>query len=372
MNDETQGFHTYDDAPPIEPPTQKANGRLILPPPSLPMDCAREYVALRCLHENAPTLRWWREGWWEWRQSHWFEISTNTVRSRLYEFTEHAAYVIKKKDVEIEVGWAPSRRKIADLIEALGAILILSDEFDQPSWLDQRNTGAIVATTNGLLDVMHRQLLPHTPKYFNQTFVPFDYVADAAEPEKWLSFLSELWPDEPEAIDVLGEWYGYVISGLLHLQKILLTVGPTRGGKGIIGRMLAALVGKQNACGPTLTGLGGEFGLQPLIGKPLAVVSDARFTGRNNSTVVERLLSISGEDTLTVNRENRAHWNGKLPTRLHIISNELPKLGDASGAIVGRFVLLQLSRSWLGKEDTELEDRLCTERQLVHHEPEIL
>jgi hypothetical protein len=40
-------------------------------------------------------------------------------------------------------------------------------------------------------------------------------------------------------------------------------------------------VGDDNVAGPTLSSLGGEFGLQPLIGKPLAVVSDARFSGRD-------------------------------------------------------------------------------------------
>jgi putative DNA primase/helicase len=83
--------------------------------------------------------------------------------------------------------------------------------------------------------------------------------------------------------------------------------------------------------------------------------------GKNSNVVVERLLSISGEDTLTIDRKYKDHWTGKLPTRMHIISNELPKLGDASAAIVGRFVLLLLSRSWLGKEDTELEGRLSQE-----------
>ena len=67
--------------------------------------------------------------------------------------------------------------------------------------------------------------------------------------------------------------------------------------------------------------------------------------------VVERLLSISGEDTLTVNRKYREQWTGKLPTRFMVISNELPQLGDASTAIAGRFVPLLLTRSWLGKED---------------------
>ena len=49
---------------------------------------------------------------------------------------------------------------------------------------------------------------------------------------------------EPDAIDVLGEWFGYVISGRLDLHKILLMVGPTRGGKGAIARVLTALIGR--------------------------------------------------------------------------------------------------------------------------------
>jgi len=94
----------------------------------------------------------------------------------------------------------------------------------------------------------------------------------------------------------------------------------------------------------------------------LAVISDARFEGKKDaSVVVERLLSISGEDTLTVNRKYRDQWTGKLPSRLHVLSNELPKLGDASTAIVGRIVLLLLSNSWLGREDHELEPTLHTE-----------
>ena len=44
-----------------------------------------------------------------------------------------------------------------------------------------------------------------------------------------------------------------------------------------------------------------------------------------------------------------------------MLSNELPKLGDASTAIVGRIVLLLLSHSWLGREDHQLEPGLHTE-----------
>ena len=74
-------------------------------------------------------------------------------------------------------------------------------------------------------------------------------------------------------------------------------VGPTRGGKGAIARILGSLVGVQNVCGPTLNGLSGDFGMAPLIGKSLAIVADMRIASRDTSIVVERLLSISGEDS---------------------------------------------------------------------------
>ena len=219
-----------------------------------------------------------------------------------------------------------------------------------------------MATSNGLLDVASLQLYPHKPLYFGQVAVPFPYHPGAPAPAKWLDFLEALWPDEPNAIDVLGEWFGYVISGRLDLHKIFVMVGPTRGGKGVIARILTALIGKRNVCGPTLNSFGSEFGLVPLLGKSLAVISDARSGGgKNSSVVVERLLSISGEDTLTVNRKYRDQWTGKLPVRLHVISNELPRLGDASSAIVGRLVLLLTTRSWLGKENYGLETELRTE-----------
>jgi len=53
-----------------------------------------------------------------------------------------------------------------------------------------------------------------------------------------------------------------------------------------------------------------------------------------------------------------------VPSRFHILSNELPKFGDASTAIVGRFVLLLTTRSRLGREDLQLELDLHELRQL--------
>jgi putative DNA primase/helicase len=105
-----------------------------------------------------------------------------------------------------------------------------------------------------------------------------------------------------------------------------------------------------------------NFGLSPLVDRPLAVVSDARLGTRVDSMVaVERLLSISGEDTLTIDRKYRDPWTGRLPTRFLILTNEIPKFTDASGALASRFVLLVLRNSFYGREDPRLTDRLLEE-----------
>ena len=59
-----------------------------------------------------------------------------------------------------------------------------------------------------------------------------------------------------------------------------MIVGPKRSGKGTLARVLSALVGQANVAGPTLSGLATQFGLSALINKPVAIIADARFSGR--------------------------------------------------------------------------------------------
>ena len=346
------------DPDPLDPALDGTETR-VLPPPSLPMAVARNFVTERCKGtDNALTLRHWRGGWWRWTGPRWVEAEQRAVRADAYRFTENAVYRAGEKSLP----WAPNRRTIADLLEALGAIVLTPDRVGMPTWLDvDIDGGPFVAAANGLLDLSSRELLPHNPRFFNATSVPFDYDPAALDPERWEAFLGDLWDTDSDSKDMLSEWFGYVISGKLDLHKILLLIGPTRAGKGVISRTLGKLVGVENTAGPTLSSLSGDFGLAPLLGKTLAVVSDARLNGRGTSVVVERLLSISGEDTLTVNRKYRDQWTGKLPCRLMLCSNELPQLGDASMAVAGRFIPLILTETFYGREDLDLEDKLARE-----------
>ncbi|WP_411143456.1 phage/plasmid primase, P4 family [Streptomyces sp. x-80] len=336
-----------------------------VPPPSHPMAVAR-HLAPHWQTDGVLTLRRWRATWMRWEDSSWREMDDEEIRAWLYKHLEHATYQFTTPKGEVEErDWAPTIPKIANLTQAIHAVTHLSPRVDPPAWIDDdgatgQDDGPMVACTNGLLRVADRTLLDLTPQFFNLVSVPFDYDPGATAPT-WTAFLEKVWPDDREAVEALQEWFGYVLSGRTDQQKILLIIGPTRSGKGTIARVLSTLVGAGNMAGPTLASMATNFGLSPLLGKSLGVVSDARLDGRDGHKVVERLLTISGEDPIDIDRKFKQPWTGKLPTRLMILSNVLPNFGDSSGVIANRFVVLRMDISWLGKEDPTLSERLVAE-----------
>jgi putative DNA primase/helicase len=203
---------------------------------------------------------------------------------------------------------------------------------------------------------------PHTPLFFSLNSLRYCFTERAPDPVHWLAFLKDIWPEDPQAIEALQEFFGYCLLPDTTQQNILMIVSPKRSGKGTITRVLRGLVGTENTAGPTLGSLGMNFGLWPLLGKSVAVISDARLSGRTDAAIVtERLLSISGEDDQTVDRKNMRPVTTRLTCRFVILTNELPRLNDPSGALAGRLVLLRMTRSWYGKENTRLTDELLKE-----------
>lgn len=152
------------------------------------------------------------------------------------------------------------------------------------------------------------------------------------------------------------------LGDLCAREQPSLAIGPPRGGKGVTAHVTKQLVGPDNYAVRLLGSLGGRFGLQGLIGRSVAVITDARIGKRDGGKeLAEKILSISGEDAPAVERKNLPDWTGCLSTRFWIITNELPQIEDASGALNSRFLLLPYPISHLGEEDLDLESGFVAE-----------
>lgn len=233
-----------------------------------------------------------------------------------------------------------------------------------PFWMsgDGPSPHEIVSFQNGLLHVPTEVLLPASDRFFTLSAVEFDYEASAEEPRSWLEFLDTIWGDDPDSIRLLQEIFGCLLLPDTSQQKMFLIKGPTRSGKGTIGRVLTKLIGQKNVTSPSLGSLGSDFGLEPLIVKQLAIISDMTLgKSTNMATLRENLMRISGEDMVSVNRKYKPVTDWRLSVRFLVLTNSLPRLEDASGAFANRFVPLSMTTSFLDNEDHGLIDRLSEE-----------
>lgn len=314
------------------------------------------------------TLHSWAGLLMAWRDNRYAEMEDEAARHGLLPWLHEALRCVTNRKtgaLELRPFEAnPSTVKAA--LESVRAYVHQPAGIEPPAWLDgggdRPDPLEVLPCRTMNLHIPSGEVLPATPALFNTNALDFDYDPGAPEPVRWLAFLEEIFGDDPEAVGLLQEWFGYCLTADTAQQKMLMLVGPKRCGKGTIGRLLARLVGHGNVCGPTISSLAGSFGLQPLLGKSLAIVSDARFAGEHVSTVIERLLCISGEDALTVDRKHLTSVTLKLSTRMMFLTNELPRIADASGALAGRFLVLRFTRSFFGQEDLALGRKLAAER----------
>jgi putative DNA primase/helicase len=351
-----------------------------------PSRLARLFIEGRCRHRDGLTLRYWQGNCLGWDGGAYRAIPDDDVRAQIHpiikgEFdhlnVEEIAQWERDRDGDQKAKKGPpkalkvTRNLVADTVLALSGYTRLAPRTPQPSWLDGPGpfpADDVLPARNALVHLPGfvagdpGSVIPPTPRFFCPYSLDYDFDPDVSRPGRWLAFLESLSPDDPELSGTLQEWFGYLLTPDTSHQKILMMIGPKRSGRGTIARVIRGLIGPENVANPTLSGLATNFGVAPLIGKPAAVITDARMSGRTDvAQVVERLLAISGEDAQTIDRKHLAAVTVKLPTRFAIISNELPKLTDASGALPSRLIVLPMTRTFYGKEDRGLTAALLAE-----------
>jgi putative DNA primase/helicase len=331
-----------------------------------PHRLARLFLESSCQSAGGWTLRSYGGRWLRWDGIAYsdlpeVELNAELVSRVKQEFDRHS----------IESGKAARKvtnSLLANVRLALGGQLLVPVSQKLPCWTGNAPwpSREVLPARNGLFHLpslaagVENQIAP-TPTFLSTFALDYDIVPNPGPPTKWLKFLDQLWPDKADCVATLQEFMGYYLTLDTSQQKILLMVGPPRCGKGTISKVMSGLVGERNVTWPTSSGLKTNFGLQSLVGKSLAILADAQLN-RHDDTVVERLKNISGEDETTVDRKYADPLNVKLTTRLVILSNDLPRLKDPSGALANRFVILRFTVDFVGREDTTLLAQLLEER----------
>ena len=370
--DPEPGIGETDGQEPGDAPTQSG----ISITKSAPLKTAQSFIKNHYQHGGARTLHYNSGLFYAWTGTRYMQVAEERIKSELYMSLSRAKIWARKPLIFSEEGsdcrdWVaytfnPKRKDVEEVLAALKAAAYCANA-QSPRWLGECDGSTyaeeeLIAFNNGVLHVPTDTFLNHSPLFFNTNAVPFDYNPNAGDPVKWNKFLDALWDDDLESRDTLQEIMGLLLLPDTKHQKIFGIVGPKRAGKGVIARVVRGLLGPENVAAPTLASLSTNFGMSSLIGKRAAIISDARLSGRaDQHTIAERLLSISGEDAIDIDRKFLTVWTGTLAVRFVILTNEVPRIADMSGALPSRLIFLELKESFYGREDMGLTAKLLNE-----------
>lgn len=328
-----------------------------------PMEVVRHLSGEFQIDRETPLTRFWNDQFWRYQDVLWRRASDSVMRSKLYKRLDKELVLVPAEDGKFSLErWSPTAGKINNVMDAARAIYNFGDDAQPGTWLGDMPEGTLIPMQNGFLRLEDRKLIEPSPRFFNTSVSPCVYRAKAKCP-RWLRFINEdLFPTDQESARSLQQWFGLVISRRTDMQKMMLMTGPTRGGRGTISKILKALMSSEYI-GITLDSMAGEFGLESMLGKTLAVIGDSRGAMRRGGEgiVAERLLSISGEDELPINRKGREQLGITLPTRIMAMSNQMLGFSDAGGALNGRWIVVKMTESFAGREDRSLLDKLMKE-----------
>lgn len=201
-------------------------------------------TATRLRAELFPDAIHTNDDWLEYDRGAYRAVEDATMRSTLWATLDAA--VVRTETKKGAVTFEPFKVGAGQVNGVLDALKGVghqpAERMAPPVWLDGHGPPPleIVALRNGLLHVPTGELLPPSPRFFTRNALDMDFAADAPPPAEWLRFVAEVFPD-PAAAELLQDWFGYLLLPETSLQKIMLLVGPTRSGKGVIQHVITAL-----------------------------------------------------------------------------------------------------------------------------------
>ena len=319
-----------------------------------------------------PTLVHYSGYYWQWTGNFYRRIEEGKVTQDLVDFLARAKIECPSKDGDgpsIYADISVTTSLVNSTREMLKSRIFKSADNVVPFWIGDEfcektvstvDTSLLIFGKSKILNLKNMETLPYSPRCFNTAALDFDYDPNAECPQ-WVAFLDSIFGEDEESKQTLMEWMGLCLTSITKFHKAFFIIGPKRSGKGTIARILQKIIGSHNSIAPATSDFGSSFGLQSFIGKTLAIISDARFAKQRTTQVLERVLTITGEDMLTIDRKHKDAVSLHLQTKLMFISNEVPEIVDQSGAFASRFIFLKLSKSFYDNEDTELENKLSLE-----------
>jgi putative DNA primase/helicase len=309
----------------------------------------------------------WGEGWYEWKDDRWQRGTADAPKKYAQEICTKAGDDLKKLGLKSpptpaflhSLGDNPKHERIVSA--ARYGLTISLDRLDaQPMLLGV--PGGVIDLLTGKPRRQNRPR-PGAPIEFVDYVTKRTVVApDKSGCPRWLDFLREVLPYQPEVIEFLKQYCGYSLTGLTTEQKMLFLYGPGGNGKGVFVHTITSILGDEYAINvPSEVLMATKTGEHPqaiarLRGGRLATSTEVE-EGRDWNEA--RIKLFTGGDKLTAHHMHKDDFTFQPNFKLIISGNHQPSLKTVDKAIKRRLLMVPFMLEIADKDvDLELEEKL--------------
>lgn len=206
----------------------------------------------------------------------------------------------------------------------------------------QSSDANLIAFKNGVYDIETGELMPFSPEYviLNKINYDFDPAAYSEVADRTLNKLACF---DSEIRALLEEVIGYTFYRRNELRKAFILLGDKANGKSTYLDMIKTMLGDKNTAALDLKELGDRFKSAELFGKLANIGDDIGDEFIPNPAVFKKLVS---GDRLNVERKGQDPFDFNNYSKLLFSANNIPRIKDKSGAVIGRLVIIPFNASF--------------------------
>lgn len=334
--------------------TQKA-GTDVLPRPIVYADNDPVYLAKviseRYMHEQQRRLVYWRQDWWRYKDGVYRRWSYDEAEAAIHRAVEEEfarQFVECEDEEELKYPRMVTSSVMFNVMKAMKARCILSSEIEMPCWLDGRKGRNWLSMGNGLIDLeavaagkdIDECLRPHNHNWFSPLKLEYDFEA-SCRCDTWHKVVCEAMENDQERIDLLQEWFGYLLIPGHEQQKFVCFEGRGGDGKSTIFTVLRAMLGDSNVSNLSLSDFSRNFGLDSTIGKALNIADDC-----SADTVLElgKFKAFVGGSPLSMDRKNKDRMDTVPTAKIMCAWNTRLKIKDETDSFWRRLILFPFQK----------------------------
>lgn len=214
--------------------------------------------------------------------------------------------------------------------------------------------GETLNVRNGLLNIITKELRPHTPDFVSLVQFPVMYDQNALCPV-WEKCMED-WMGGKEMEEkklLLQQFGGYILSSEMLYDRALFLVGDGANGKSTFVDTLAMIVGKDGVSHIDLEGLYTQFGMKGLIGKRLNVIEEVH----GNYYQSNKLKKLISGEPVTIDIKHKDQFAFRPQAKFVFAVNIMPRVDDTSTATERRICAVVFSNNFRANPKIDLRGK---------------